>query len=74
LITIKSIGDDDDDDDDDGVPISGTSVCVYRSKELRKHQYFCFPNWTGGLYVTPTIAGSRPGELREKQRWLWISF
>jgi len=25
--------------------------------------YFCFPNWTGGLYVTPTIAGSRSGAV-----------
>ena len=41
----------------------GTSVCLYRSKDLRKYQYFCFPAWTGGLYVTPTIAGSRPGAL-----------
>lgn len=38
-------------------------MVLYRSKDLRKHQYFCFPNWTGGLYVTPTIAGSRPGAL-----------
>lgn len=26
-------------------------MVLYRHKELRRHQYFCFPNWTGGLYV-----------------------
>ncbi|CAN0458289.1 unnamed protein product, partial [Hapterophycus canaliculatus] len=31
--------------------------------QLRHRAYFCFPQWTGGLYVTPTIAGSRPGGL-----------
>lgn len=31
--------------------------------QLRHQAYFCFPDWTGGLYVTPTIAGSRPGAL-----------
>jgi sphinganine-1-phosphate aldolase len=46
-----------------GYAAKGTSVVLYRHKELRRHQYFCFPNWTGGLYVTPTIAGSRPGAL-----------
>lgn len=38
-------------------------MVLYRHKRLRSHQFFCFPNWTGGLYVTPTIAGSRPGAL-----------
>lgn len=42
---------------------AGTSVVLYRHRRLRRHQFFCFPNWTGGLYVTPTIAGSRPGAL-----------
>lgn len=37
-------------------------MVVYRSKEIRHYQYFCFPSWTGGLYVTPTVAGSRPGQ------------
>ena len=36
---------------------------LYRNKEIRRHQYFVFPEWTGGLYITPTIAGSRPGAL-----------
>ncbi|KAG5181431.1 pyridoxal phosphate-dependent transferase [Tribonema minus] len=46
-----------------GYASKGTSVVLYRSKELRAQQYFCYPDWTGGLYVTPTLAGSRPGGL-----------
>jgi sphinganine-1-phosphate aldolase len=30
---------------------------------LRKYQYFITPTWTGGIYATPTISGSRPGAL-----------
>lgn len=44
---------------------------LYRNQRLRRHQYFCFPEWTGGLYVTPTIAGSRPGGLSAA---CWASF
>lgn len=46
-----------------GYAAKGTSVVLYRRKELRHCQYFCYPHWTGGMYATPTIAGSRPGAL-----------
>lgn len=46
-----------------GYAPKGTSVVLYRSAQLRKYQYFCYPDWTGGLYVTPTIPGSRPGSV-----------
>lgn len=42
---------------------AGTSVVLYRNDLLRQHQYFSYPTWSGGLYVTPTLAGSRPGAL-----------
>eukprot|EP01124_Arcella_intermedia_P035124 TRINITY_DN8866_c0_g1_i1.p1 TRINITY_DN8866_c0_g1~~TRINITY_DN8866_c0_g1_i1.p1 ORF type:complete len:555 (+),score=76.72 TRINITY_DN8866_c0_g1_i1:156-1667(+) len=41
----------------------GSSIVLYRTQELRRFQYFCAPNWPGGLYASPTIAGSRPGNL-----------
>jgi sphinganine-1-phosphate aldolase len=41
----------------------GTSVVLYRDEDLRHAQYFCYAKWTGGLYSTPTLAGSRPGAL-----------
>ncbi|KAJ0408037.1 hypothetical protein P43SY_000241 [Pythium insidiosum] len=46
-----------------GYAAKGTSVVLYRNKEIRRFQYFAYPDWTGGLYVTPTLAGSRPGAL-----------
>lgn len=46
-----------------GYASKGTSVVLYKTKELRRYQYFAYPDWTGGLYVTPTLAGSRPGAL-----------
>jgi sphinganine-1-phosphate aldolase len=41
----------------------GVSVLMYRSRDLRKHQFFACPTWPGGLYTTPTMTGSRPGVL-----------
>lgn len=46
-----------------GYATKGTSVLLCRSKELRHGHYFSFSKWSGGLYATPTIAGSRPGAL-----------
>jgi sphinganine-1-phosphate aldolase len=46
-----------------GYAAKGTSVVLYRSHELRSHQYFVATDWPGGLYCSPTLAGSRPGAL-----------
>jgi sphinganine-1-phosphate aldolase len=46
-----------------GYALKGTSVVLYRTKELRHSQYFCYADWTGGMYTTPTVAGSRSGGL-----------
>jgi glutamate/tyrosine decarboxylase-like PLP-dependent enzyme len=46
-----------------GYAAKGTSVVLYRGEELRHAQYFAFTDWPGGLYMTPTFAGSRPGAL-----------
>jgi sphinganine-1-phosphate aldolase len=46
-----------------GYATKGTSVVLYRDNELRHAQYFTYGQWTGGLYATPTFAGSRPGAL-----------
>lgn len=37
------------------------SVVVYKNAELRKHQFFAFTEWTGGIYASPTMTGSRSG-------------
>lgn len=46
-----------------GYAAKGTSVVLYRGAELRRHQYFTATEWPGGLYLSPTLAGSRPGGL-----------
>ena len=46
-----------------GYALKGTSVLLYRNADLRRLQYFTFPDWPGGLYVSPGIAGSRSGGL-----------
>lgn len=46
-----------------GYASKGTSVVLYRGEELRRYQYFTATEWPGGLYFSPTIAGSRPGGL-----------
>ena len=46
-----------------GYAAKGTSVVLYRQADLRRYQYFTVTDWPGGLYFTPTFAGSRPGAL-----------
>ncbi|XP_058103153.1 sphingosine-1-phosphate lyase isoform X2 [Magnolia sinica] len=46
-----------------GLGPKGTSTVLYRNHEIRKHQFVAVTEWSGGLYVSPTIAGSRPGGL-----------
>lgn len=46
-----------------GFAPKGSSVIMYRTPELRRLQYFVATDWTGGLYASPTLAGSRPGAL-----------
>ncbi len=46
-----------------GYAAKGTSVVLYRTLELRHFQYFTTTDWPGGLYCSPTFAGSRPGAL-----------
>lgn len=46
-----------------GYAAKGTSVILYRNEEIRHHQFFTIANWPGGMYFSPTFAGSRPGGL-----------
>ena len=46
-----------------GFAPKGNSVLLYRSSALRTYQYFVSPDWSGGVYASPGIAGSRPGSL-----------
>src|SRR5690606_36974188 len=44
-----------------GYAAKPASVVLHRDGELRKHQYFATTDWPGGIYVSPTMTGSRPG-------------
>lgn len=39
----------------------GASVILYRNKEIRRHQFFVYTDWPGGIYGSPTMTGTRPG-------------
>jgi len=46
-----------------GFAPKGSSVILYSDKKYRDCQWFCFPDWPGGIYATPTIGGSRAGGI-----------
>lgn len=46
-----------------GFAPKGNSVLLYRNKTYRNYQYFIYPEWVGGVYASPSIAGSRSGAL-----------
>jgi len=46
-----------------GYAPKGVSVALFKNQELRAYSFFSISTWTGGLYGTPTIAGSRPGNI-----------
>jgi sphinganine-1-phosphate aldolase len=46
-----------------GFAPKGNSTVLYRTGELRTYQYFVSPDWSGGVYASAGIAGSRPGAL-----------
>mmetsp|Transcript_114281 Transcript_114281/g.277468 ORF Transcript_114281/g.277468 Transcript_114281/m.277468 type:complete len:559 (+) Transcript_114281:93-1769(+) len=46
-----------------GYAPKGSSTILYRYPEHRDAQFFCVTDWPGGVYASPSIAGSRPGAL-----------
>jgi glutamate/tyrosine decarboxylase-like PLP-dependent enzyme len=46
-----------------GYAPKGSSVLAFRDRALRQHLYFMRPDWLGGKYLSPGIAGSRSGGL-----------
>ena len=41
----------------------GASCIMYNKKEILENQYFIDETWTGGIYATSSITGSRPGNI-----------
>ena len=54
-----------------GYSQKGVSCILYRDESFLRHQYFVKADWDGGLYVSPTILGSRSGGLVAQA---WIGF
>ncbi|MED6263836.1 Sphingosine-1-phosphate lyase 1 [Characodon lateralis] len=46
-----------------GYAPKGSSVILYSDKSYRQYQYFVAPDWQGGIYASPSVAGSRPGGI-----------
>lgn len=46
-----------------GYAPKGSSVLLYSDKKYRKYQFFISTDWPGGIYASPSIAGSRPGGI-----------
>jgi sphinganine-1-phosphate aldolase len=44
-----------------GYALKGSSVLLYREAALRRFQYFNYPDWPGGIYLSPGLSGSRSG-------------
>eukprot|EP01063_Lacrimia_lanifica_P030720 TRINITY_DN492_c0_g2_i3.p2 TRINITY_DN492_c0_g2~~TRINITY_DN492_c0_g2_i3.p2 ORF type:complete len:564 (+),score=283.73 TRINITY_DN492_c0_g2_i3:55-1746(+) len=46
-----------------GFAPKGSSLIMYRDASMRRHQMHTNVNWPGGIYATPTISGSRVGNV-----------
>ncbi|KAI1894717.1 hypothetical protein AGOR_G00118620 [Albula goreensis] len=46
-----------------GYAPKGSSVILYSDQKYRHYQYFVAPDWQGGIYASPSVAGSRPGGI-----------
>lgn len=46
-----------------GYAPKGSSVILYSDTKYRHFQYFVAPDWQGGIYASPSVAGSRPGGI-----------
>ena len=46
-----------------GYAPKGSSVIMYREKKYIHHQYYVSADWTGGIFVSPSLAGSRSGGI-----------
>ncbi len=44
-----------------GFGAKGASVLLHRDPSTLRHQFFVATDWSGGMYVSPGIPGTRPG-------------
>jgi sphinganine-1-phosphate aldolase len=46
-----------------GLTPKGSSIIMYNNKELAHSQYYVNPEWSGGIYATSNMTGSRCGNI-----------
>ncbi len=44
-----------------GYGAKGASTILYRKERIWKHQFSVYTEWTGGIYISPSMRGTRPG-------------
>ena len=44
-----------------GYGAKGASTIMYRRERVWKHQFSVYTDWSGGIYISPTMRGTRPG-------------
>lgn len=44
-----------------GYAAKGASVVLYKNADLRKLQFYVYTEWSGGIYASPAVSGTRPG-------------
>lgn len=44
-----------------GFAAKGASIVLYKDEDLRRHQFFVYTEWPGGIYGSPSATGTRPG-------------
>jgi glutamate/tyrosine decarboxylase-like PLP-dependent enzyme len=44
-----------------GFAAKGASLVLYKNAALRRHQFFTYSAWPGGIYASPSMTGTRPG-------------
>ncbi len=44
-----------------GYAAKGASTILYRKERMWKHQFSVYTDWSGGVYISTTMRGTRPG-------------
>jgi sphinganine-1-phosphate aldolase len=44
-----------------GYGAKGASTILYRKERIWKHQFSVYTDWSGGIYISPSMRGTRPG-------------
>ncbi len=44
-----------------GYGAKGASLILYRKERIWKHQFSVYTDWSGGIYISPSMRGTRPG-------------